>query len=439
MKPQLVLFTAAGILAARVHATACDGSCMSGGNSLAARGAKDVPVAVTGRHDSAVRAYSLSVGHDASKLALKRIDLGPLFAGAELVSTTIRNEAGPWGSPYGALFMVLDFTSPIDRIPVDISGGAVLGTFYYDVADGAHPGPTGLHIGQLEYGDPLVAAVYGDDLRREIYPDLVDGEINILSGVAVLRVSPDHGALQGGTEIVVEGSGFGAVSDTRVFLGAAKGEVLGASGETRLVVRTPPATAPGKVSVRVEGPSGSGELLDGFEYQPAPVVKEVDPPAGPGDMRVRVLGEGFAPESRAFIGSLELSEVAVLDRKTLEGRLGPCAQQASPGPYDVRVENLNGSATLEGGFDCAESFLRADCNHDTRVDISDAIGALGYLFLGEIEPACLKACDTNDDGELDISDPIVTLNYLFLGGRAPGQPFPLAGVDPTPDGLGCGG
>jgi short-subunit dehydrogenase involved in D-alanine esterification of teichoic acids len=62
---------------------------MAAGSALALAGENDVPVAVTGRHDSGIRAFSLSLGHDASRLALQSIDLGPPFAEAELVSTTI--------------------------------------------------------------------------------------------------------------------------------------------------------------------------------------------------------------------------------------------------------------------------------------------------------------------------------------------------------------
>ena len=43
----------------------------------------------------------------------------------------------------------------------------------------------------------------------------------------------------------------------------------------------------------------------------------------------------------------------------------------------------------------------------------------------------------NDDGSLDLSDAVNLLDFLFTGGGAPEAPFPLAGLDPTPDSLGC--
>ncbi len=67
-----------------------------------------------------------------------------------------------------------------------------------------------------------------------------------------------------------------------------------------------------------------------------------------------------------------------------------------------------------------------DLNQDLEVDIADAIGLLGHLFLGE--PAALPCrgavdspshralLDWNGDARVDISDPIAQLHHLFLGG-----------------------
>ncbi len=82
-------------------------------------------------------------------------------------------------------------------------------------------------------------------------------------------------------------------------------------------------------------------------------------------------------------------------------------------------------------------FIRGDANMDGKVDISDAIATLGYLFLGGLERICLDAADANDDGEVNISDPIYLLEHLFLGGKPPPPPYPEAGLDPTADELDC--
>src|SRR6186713_122489 len=82
-------------------------------------------------------------------------------------------------------------------------------------------------------------------------------------------------------------------------------------------------------------------------------------------------------------------------------------------------------------------FIRADCDASGRVDITDPINGLTYLFSGGREPVCLDACDSDDSGRLDISDAINTLSFLFLGTHDPPPPFPLEEADPTGDDLTC--
>jgi hypothetical protein len=53
---------------------------------------------------------------------------------------------------------------------------------------------------------------------------------------------------------------------------------------------------------------------------------------------------------------------------------------------------------------------------------------------------CLDAADVNDNGNADISDAIGSLGFQFLGEREPAAPWPLCGADSLPDetpSLGC--
>ena len=61
---------------------------------------------------------------------------------------------------------------------------------------------------------------------------------------------------------------------------------------------------------------------------------------------------------------------------------------------------------------------------------------LGYLFQGRPAPLCQDTADSNDDGKIDISDAVYLLNYLFRGGSLP-EPVSKKGFDPTVDGLDC--
>jgi hypothetical protein len=83
-------------------------------------------------------------------------------------------------------------------------------------------------------------------------------------------------------------------------------------------------------------------------------------------------------------------------------------------------------------------FRRGDPNNDSKVDISDALFTLYYLFAEGKPLNCRDAADANDDGLIDISDPIHILTFLFIGGSPIPSPFRDCGSDPTSDDLDCG-
>jgi len=87
-------------------------------------------------------------------------------------------------------------------------------------------------------------------------------------------------------------------------------------------------------------------------------------------------------------------------------------------------------------------FHRGDSNDDGKVDISDGVRILNFLFLGGPKPTCLEAANANDDAVLNISDAVYLFQALFTGGPkppAPGAPPAECGADPviSPSALGC--
>ena len=84
-------------------------------------------------------------------------------------------------------------------------------------------------------------------------------------------------------------------------------------------------------------------------------------------------------------------------------------------------------------------FVRGDCNDDGRVDISDGVCILNWLFLNGKPPACTATSNTNGDDNADISDATYLLNHLFLRGLPPTLPFPDCGTTilPRDAALGC--
>lgn len=81
-------------------------------------------------------------------------------------------------------------------------------------------------------------------------------------------------------------------------------------------------------------------------------------------------------------------------------------------------------------------FIRGDVDSDGELNLVDPVTLLQYLFVFGDMP-CASAADFNDDASLDLSDAVNLLAFLFTGGAEPAAPFPLAGLDPTPDSLGC--
>ncbi len=81
-------------------------------------------------------------------------------------------------------------------------------------------------------------------------------------------------------------------------------------------------------------------------------------------------------------------------------------------------------------------FIRGDVNDDNSLNISDAIEALLHLFRG-FPIACPDAADFDDSGNVDLSDALGVLGYAFRDGDPPASPFPERGVDITDDPLEC--
>ena len=64
-------------------------------------------------------------------------------------------------------------------------------------------------------------------------------------------------------------------------------------------------------------------------------------------------------------------------------------------------------------------FILGDANDDGKIDVSDVIYLVNYLFIDGPEPEPLEAGDANSDDKIDIADVVYLINYLFLDGPPP--------------------
>jgi hypothetical protein len=135
------------------------------------------------------------------------------------------------------------------------------------------------------------------------------------------------------------------------------------------------------------------------------------------------------PDLRLQAGSPALDAGAGEEAPPMDllGTPRPCGAEVDIGAYEMCQ-------------DAALPFIRGDASADGKMDLSDPIRILNFLFGSPpLSTGCRSASDANDDGVMDISDALTVLLYLFVGAQPLAAPFPLCGADPTPDGLACGG
>jgi len=176
-----------------------------------------------------------------------------------------------------------------------------------------------------------------------------------------------------------------------------------------------------------------------------PTIALSSPRAGRGEDPLSVIRVGLAD---AYTGiapdSLEVSASFEIDGRRAGAALEDLFVESGDGIWEARLKapirslergTLHVSAVDRQGnitridrtfsidADPLPIFRRGDCNADTKMDISDTIFLLGYLFLApEAPPRCFDACDTNDDSAVDMTDAIAVVNTLFLGAPPPPAP-----------------
>jgi hypothetical protein len=73
------------------------------------------------------------------------------------------------------------------------------------------------------------------------------------------------------------------------------------------------------------------------------------------------------------------------------------------------------------------SYVCGDANGDGKVNVSDAVYIINYVFIGGDPPNPIESGDANCDGSPNVSDAVYIINFVFIGGNAP--------CDPNGDGM----
>jgi hypothetical protein len=256
--------------------------------------------------------------------------------------------------------------------------------------------------------DQVTVTAVDLDLRKAALQPVAGGTVP--AGPGGLRALVFQADLQWGA--TVEGGlwkgarfwGAGSGDESKLLAGAAlyvdaNGNHIFDAGDRQLASSPPPAADNGLLAFQFSEPLSAGTSLRFFLV----VDLAAGAPAGPsGEVRFDLLSAG---------------DLSLLGAET---------------GVSIPVQGL----PLHGPpLGKAPVFLRGDANQDLKVDLSDGITLLSYLFLGGTV-TCLEAADSNDDSQVKLDDAITIFSFLFQGQMIP-PPSGAPGVDPTPDGLGC--
>jgi phosphatidylserine/phosphatidylglycerophosphate/cardiolipin synthase-like enzyme len=167
----------------------------------------------------------------------------------------------------------------------------------------------------------------------------------------VCLVSPESGALSGGTSVTISGSGF--LAGATVSFGGTQATGVTVSNGGTTITATTPSHAAGAVNAVVTNPGNlSGSLVNAYTYAappPPPTITSISPNAGPtsGGTAVTITGTGFNYGATVTIGGNLATTITVVNSTTITARtLGHAA-----GAMNVVVTNYNGpSVTMANGF-----------------------------------------------------------------------------------------
>jgi len=170
----------------------------------------------------------------------------------------------------------------------------------------------------------------------------------------ILSVTPNAGPLEGGTEIIIIGTGFLPQAD--VLIGDAEAtRYAGSWSSTRIIMKTPPSSA-GTKDVVVQNRDGQKAILEaGFTYNPAPAITKVIPDNGrlAGGTQITLQGNGFLPGAKVLFGDVYARFLVVASsiRVMSPNLITVVTPAGEPGPKDVVVRNPDRQEiVLPGGF-----------------------------------------------------------------------------------------
>jgi hypothetical protein len=259
-----------------------------------------------------------------------------------------------------------------------------------------------------------------------VLPDLVDGSLSVLSQNVLIAASTSGQASIGEIDYEVSLRGYN-IDDLQGFSAALAFDPT--------VLQCASATIDGTITQVAGAEFVEGVIDNDVGFAVLGVLMDILPPYDGQVIPATGIEMEFARIYFDVSGSLTVSQQTQLN---FENDLG-----VPPISNVFVIQNQSVSpVTIDLTIDIAVDgiFLRGDADGNLRLDLADAINNL--VFMTNSCPACPiplcpKALDVNDDARIDLSDAIHLLSFLYLDGPQPAEPYPVPGVDPTPDLLDC--
>jgi hypothetical protein len=266
----------------------------------------------------------------------------------------------------------------------------------------------------------------------------------------VFSVTPTHGPNEGGTQVVIEGDGFESPVQVLFGSGAAANTFTGVEAQvtsvtrTRIVARSPAATAFGQVNLNEEvdilvrnlGSGSSAIFANAFSYGVDVLITAIAPAEGPytGNTLVTLFGQGFDEPVAVELANVGQQIISVTGTEIIvrTPAIDPtgCADVSGPsevvnietgdgnsGPtFTYRVEALgpivNGVSPSLGSGGANVTISGANFIQPLQVQFDTDVGEPANATVLSVTPNQLtvrvpqfpntafetEACDDNDDG-----------------------------------------
>ncbi len=166
-------------------------------------------------------------------------------------------------------------------------------------------------------------------------------------------VTPPYGPLQGGTRVLISGSGFLAdgAQPNRVLIGGVEAPLASAVDDQTLEVLLPPSTTAGDRTVVVYNRNGYASESGKFNYSALPTITAAQPPRLEYNKSTRVVvtGTGFVADDAGIpqitVDGVVATDIKVTSDTSLSFTIGPGLPMSKP---DIKLHNTIGAATALG-------------------------------------------------------------------------------------------